>query len=143
DKLIDHVNNRPYRGISKITEAFRVQYYKLVKRILDEEDQVIPCYAGWASSHIYADGTVWPCCVRADKLGNLRDHAYDFKAIWFGEKIKEVRRSIRAKECHCPLANASYTNLLHDLPTLARVGTKVALPVVHGKPPAPRPPAEA
>ena len=137
NKLIDHVNNRPYKGISKITEAFRVQYYKLVKRILDEEDQVIPCYAGWASGHIYGDGTVWPCCVRADKLGNLRDHNYDFGAIWFGDKIKEVRRSIAAKECHCPLANASYTNLLHDLPTLARVGTKVMLPALQGKPAAP------
>lgn len=77
---------------------------------------------------IYADGTVWPCCVRADNLGNLRDHDYDFGKIWFGEKIKEVRRSIRAKECHCPLANASYTNLLLHTPTLVQIGTKVMLP---------------
>jgi len=80
------------------------------------------------SAHIYADGTVWPCCVRADNLGNLRDHHYDFKEIWFGEKIKEARRSIAAHECHCPLANATYTNILHDIPTLARVGAKVLRP---------------
>ncbi|MFN2122023.1 MAG: SPASM domain-containing protein, partial [Candidatus Promineifilaceae bacterium] len=113
-----------FSGLSRITEAFRVEYYKLVKRILEEEDQVIDCYAGWASTQIYADGTVWPCCVRADDLGNLRDHNYDFKEIWFGEKIKEVRRSIAAKECYCPLANASYTNMLLNVPTLSRVGTK-------------------
>jgi hypothetical protein len=89
---------------------------------------VIACYAGWASAHIYADGTVWPCCVRADKLGNLREHDYDFRRIWFGEKIKEVRRSIAARECHCPLANASYTNLLHHVPTLVQIGAKVLLP---------------
>ncbi|PYX83796.1 MAG: hypothetical protein DMG68_21840, partial [Acidobacteria bacterium] len=77
-----------------------------------------------------ADGTVWPCCVRADNLGNLRDHNYDFKTIWFGEKIKEVRRSIAAKECHCPLANASYTNMLHDLPTLGRVAGNLMRPKV-------------
>jgi MoaA/NifB/PqqE/SkfB family radical SAM enzyme len=138
NRLIEHVNNRPYRGISRITEAFRVQYYKMVKRVLDEEDQVIPCYAGWASAHIYADGTVWPCCVRADKLGNLRDHGYDFGTIWFGERIKAVRRSIAAKECHCPLANASCTNLLHDLPTLTRVGAKVMLPTVNANRVAPQ-----
>jgi hypothetical protein len=63
--------------------------------------------------------------VRADNLGNLRDHNYDFKEIWFGEKIQEVRRSIAAKECHCPLANASYTNMLHDIATLTRVAAKV------------------
>jgi MoaA/NifB/PqqE/SkfB family radical SAM enzyme len=128
DRLMAYVNSKQYKGVAKITEAFRVEYYKLVKRILDEQDQVIPCYAGWASAQIYADGTVWPCCVRADDLGNLRDHNYDFKEIWFGDKVKEVRRSIAAKECHCPLANASYTNMLMDVPTLTRVGTKVITP---------------
>ena len=131
DRLIAYVESKQFRGMSKITEALRVEYYKLVKRILDEQDQVIDCYAGWVSAQIYANGTVWPCCVRADDLGNLRDHNYDFKEIWFGEKIKAVRRSIAAKECHCPLANASYTNMLHDLPTLARVGGKVLHPGGH------------
>ena len=130
DRLTSYVESKRYRGVSKITEAFRVEYYKLVKNILFEEDQVIDCYAGWASAQIYADGTVWPCCIRADNLGNLRDHNYDFKEIWFGDAIKEVRRSIANKECYCPLANASYTNMLHDIPTLARVGTKVIKPDV-------------
>lgn len=128
DRLIAYVESKQYKGMARITEAFRVEYYKLVKRILDEQDQVIDCYAGWASTQIYADGSVWPCCVRADNLGNLRDYDYDFKAIWFGEKIKEVRRSIAAKECHCPLANASYTNMLLDVPTVTRVGVKVIAP---------------
>lgn len=128
DQLIDYVNSKKFSGVAKITEAFRVEYYKLVKKILDQQDQVIDCYAGWASAQIYADGAVWPCCVRADNLGNLRDHNYDFASIWFGEKIKEVRRSIAAKECHCPLANASYTNMLMDVPTVTRVGAKVASP---------------
>jgi len=128
DRLIAYVNSKSYRGMAKVTEAIRVEYYKLVKRILDEQDQVVKCYAGWASAQIYADGTVWPCCVRADDLGNLRDCNYDFKEIWFGERIRAVRRSIAAKQCHCPLANASYTNILHDLPTLARVSTHLIRP---------------
>jgi len=134
DRLIAYVESKQFTGMAKITEAIRVEYYKLVKRILDEKDQVIDCYAGWVSAQIYADGTVWPCCVRADDLGNLRDHNYDFKEIWFGEKIKKVRRSISAKECHCPLANAMYTNMLHDLPTLARVGAKVFRQGAHPMP---------
>ena len=99
-----------------------------MKRILEEEDQVIPCYAGWASAQIYSDGSVWPCCIRADNLGNLRDYNYDFKSIWFGEGIREVRRSIADKECHCPLANASYTNMLHDIPTVIKISKKVLSP---------------
>lgn len=128
DRLIAYVEGKQFTGVARMTEAIRVEYYKLVKRILEEKDQVIDCYAGWVSAQIYADGSVWPCCVRADKVGNLRDHGYDFKEIWFGEKIKQVRRSIAAKECYCPLANASYTNILHDIPTLARVGAKVLRP---------------
>ncbi len=128
DRLSAYIQQRSYRGVARITEAFRLEYYRLVKRILDEQDQVIPCYAGWASAQIYADGTVWPCCVRADNLGNLRDHDYDFKRIWFGEKIRAVRRSIQAKECHCPLANAHYTNMLMDVPTTARVGARLIRP---------------
>jgi MoaA/NifB/PqqE/SkfB family radical SAM enzyme len=128
EKLIAYVNSKQYKGVAKITEAFRVEYYQLVQRILQEQDQVIGCYAGWASAQIYADGTVWPCCVRADDLGNLREHNYDFKEIWFGEKIKEVRHSIAAKECYCPLANASYTNMLMDVPTAVRVSSKVIMP---------------
>lgn len=129
NRLIAYVKSKQFKGTAKITEAFRLEYYELVKRILEEQDQVIDCYAGWASAQIYSDGTVWPCCVRADDLGNLREHNYDFSSIWFGEKIKEVRRSIAAKECHCPLANASYTNLLHDVPSMAKIGTRVLLPM--------------
>lgn len=128
NKLVAYIKSKQFRGMAKITEAFRLEYYKLVKRILDEQDQIISCYAGWASAQIYADGTVWPCCVRADDLGNLREYNYDFREIWFGERIKEVRRSIAAKECHCPLANASYTNMLYDVPTLSRIGLNVVTP---------------
>jgi MoaA/NifB/PqqE/SkfB family radical SAM enzyme len=128
DRLIAYVERKRFRGMARFTEAFRVEYYKLVKRILREKEQVIDCYAGWASAQIYANGTVWPCCVRADDLGNLRSNGYDFKKIWFGEGMRSARRSIRAKECHCPLANASYTNMLCDVPTLVRVSTKLLRP---------------
>ena len=73
DQLIDRVKSSQFRGIAKITEAFRIEYYKLVKRILAEQTQVIPCFAGSASAQIYSNGEVWPCCVRADNLANLRD----------------------------------------------------------------------
>jgi sulfatase maturation enzyme AslB (radical SAM superfamily) len=126
EQLIERVKNHQFKGISRITEAFRLEYYKLVKRILTEETQVVPCFAGWASAQIYASGEVWPCCIRADNLANLRDVNYDFKRIWFSAEADRVRTSIRNKECHCPLANASYTNMLMHLPTLTRVIGKAA-----------------
>ena len=131
DQLIARMKTRQFKGISRITEAFRVEYYKLVKRILAQETQVVPCFAGWASAQIYANGEVWPCCIRADNLANLRDVSYDFKRIWFSPEADRVRTSIRNKECHCPLANASYTNMLMHIPTLMRVISKATMvPVV-------------
>ena len=127
DNLIARIQSRRFRGISRVTEAFRVEYYQLVKEILAQETQVIPCFAGWASAQIYANGEVWPCCIRADNMANLRDVDYDFKAVWYSQEAERIRNSIRAKECHCPLANASYTNLLMDPNTLVKVSGQVLL----------------
>ena len=124
-RAIDYVSKmvarRKFYGLAKITEALRLEYYRLVKIILREKTQVVPCYAGLASAQISADGEVWPCCVRADNLGNLADHDYDFAQVWFGERAKTVRKSIKNKECYCPLANASYTNILLNPKILAKV----------------------
>jgi MoaA/NifB/PqqE/SkfB family radical SAM enzyme len=123
DNLISRLSARSFGGISQVTKAFRLEYYRLVKRILVERTQIIPCFAGWASAQIYANGDVWPCCVRADTMLNLRDIDYDFKQAWFSPEADRIRRSIYNKECHCPLANASYTNLLCHYPSLARIST--------------------
>ena len=93
--------------------------------VLEEKRQVIDCYAGWASAHLAPDGHVWGCCVRAESLGNVRDYDYDFRTVWFGPEAAAFRDSVRRKECACPLANASYTNMLLEPKTLARVAANM------------------
>jgi hypothetical protein len=97
-----------------------------VKRTLREHRQVIPCMAGVASAQIAPNGDVWTCCVRAQSMGNLRDHDYDFGSVWRTGKANQLRRSIKAGECHCPLANAAYTNMLTHTPTVTKVAAQVA-----------------
>lgn len=109
------------RRAGRLTRAFRIEYYRLAKRILAEQRQVIPCYAGIASAQISPDGQVWMCCVRADPVGELRETNYDFKKIWFSPKAQHMRKRIKDNECSCPLANAAYTNMLHHPPSLIRV----------------------
>jgi hypothetical protein len=82
--------------------------------------------AGVASAQIAPNGDVWTCCIRAESVGNLREHNYDFRSAWTTVKAYEMRRSIKAGECHCPLANASYTNMLCHVPTLTSVATEVS-----------------
>jgi len=93
--------------------------------VLYERTQVIACYAGWASAHIAPNGDIWSCCIRAEPVGNLRETNYDLAPIWYGERMAKLRKSIYDKECACPMANASYANMLLHPPTVAKVGIEV------------------
>ncbi len=120
DFLSERIRKQCFKGISQITQAFRLQYYNLVKQILHEKRQILPCYAGFASAHIAPDGDVWMCCIKAESIGNLRDVDYDFRRIWFSRNAERLRQSIINKECYCPLANASYTNMLYSNKSLIK-----------------------
>ncbi len=126
DFLIDRLREERFSGISRITQSFRIRYYNLVKRFLETGRQPIPCYAGIASAQIAPDGDVWFCCVRAEPVGNLREAGYDFRRIWFGERARLARIDVARQICACPLANASYTNMLMHLPTLSGVSLEIA-----------------
>lgn len=126
DRLQQDIRQSEFTGVTRITQAFRDRYYDLVKRTLVEKRQIIPCLAGIASAQIAPNGDVWTCCIRAESVGNLRDYDYDFGRVWRTAKADELRRSIKAGECYCPLANASYTNMLCHAPTLASVSLEVA-----------------
>lgn len=121
DFLIHKLKEDNFSRVGKITRAFRIEYYKMVKQILREHRQVIPCYSGFASAQIAPNGDVWVCCVKAKSIGNLRDVDYDFRKVWFSEKAAVQRRAVKNAECYCPLANASYTNMLHNFKTLSKV----------------------
>jgi MoaA/NifB/PqqE/SkfB family radical SAM enzyme len=125
DFLSRQLVRETFNRVGSMARAFRIEYYDLVKRILREKRQVIPCYAGVASAHIAPDGDVWMCCVQAEPVGNLRDCNYDFREIWFSDKAKKMRRKIKTGQCHCPLANASYTNILQHPGSLFRVASNI------------------
>jgi len=82
DALLESMRDQKLTGVAEVTQAFRRQYYELVKRTLREQRQVIPCMAGVASAQIAPNGDVWTCCVRAQSMGNLREHDYDFGSVW-------------------------------------------------------------
>ncbi|MFH0818725.1 MAG: radical SAM protein [Patescibacteria group bacterium] len=127
DYLLEHLASSHPKKIGRLTKHFRVEYYQMVKKWLLTDKQIFSCYAGVASAQINPQGEVWPCCVRADDLGNLRDHNYDFKKVWFSSKADQIRASIKNKECSCPLANAAYSTMLCDIKTLFKISCKLIL----------------
>ena len=109
--------------LSRITQSFRLQYYEMMRMVLEERRQIFPCYAGYASCQISSYGDLWACCVLGSKssFGNLRDVDYDFNKLWHSEKAYEIRKSIKGGKCYCPLANASYTSMLCNFSTATKV----------------------
>ena len=128
DFLSEKARERRVTGFAKITQAFRAEYYQLAKKTLYEHKQVIPCYAGWASCQIAPNGDIWSCCIRAESVGNLRENDYELKRIWRSQAMSQLRNSIYQGECHCPMANASYANMVLHPPTITRVGSSVLSP---------------
>jgi MoaA/NifB/PqqE/SkfB family radical SAM enzyme len=125
DELLESLRETTPTGITAVTQAFRREYYEFVKRTLREHRQIIPCMAGVASAQIAPNGDVWTCCIRAESMGNLREHDYDFGSVWRTAKANQLRRSIKAGECYCPLANAAYTNMLTHGKTVMKVAHEV------------------
>jgi len=107
----------------RMIQAFRLIYYDLAVRELEERRQVIPCYAGFASCQVTPYGDVWPCCVLGYNMsmGNLRQEEYSFSRVWYSKKAEEVRKYIKAGVCTCPLQNAHTTSMLFDLRYAARI----------------------
>lgn len=113
--------------LGKRTGAFRLVYYDLVVRILREQRQVLPCYAGISNIHISPYGDVWPCCILAyeKSMGRLRDFDYDFWRIWRSDRAKDVRSYIRHGNCWCQLANQAYSNILLSTRAMSKVASIV------------------
>ncbi len=127
ENIRQNMKNR--RWFNRITNAFRLEYYNLAIRIMEAETQVIPCYAGITNAHLTPYGDIWACCTLGyDKpMGNLREHNYDFKQLWHSPRAHEVRSYIKAGNCHCPMANQMYSNILMHGPSLFRVLYNIAI----------------
>jgi MoaA/NifB/PqqE/SkfB family radical SAM enzyme len=112
DKIRANLSKK--RKMAKLTESLRMVYYDLAIKILREQRQVIPCYAGISNAHINYDGEVWPCCVLgySKPMGFLREQGYDFQKIWRSGQADRVRGYIKDGNCACPLANQAYSNIL-------------------------------
>ncbi len=123
--LSAEIRKKRHRGLARITEAFRLEYYAMVKRLLREQRRPIACYAGYASGQVSSAGDVWGCCIEARSMGNLREEGYDFPKVWFSKEGDDLRRHVRHDGCFCPLANASYTNMLLSPSMLARVAGRL------------------
>lgn len=74
----------------------------------------IPCYAGRISAVINELGNVYPCELRNECLGNLRETGYNFRDIWKGETRRTVLEDISGHRCFCTHECFNTTNILFN-----------------------------
>lgn len=61
--------------------------------------QLFPCFSGFNSLFLSVYGDVYPCIHLSECMGNIRREP--FRAIWCGERAREIRRIIRDGKCYC------------------------------------------
>ncbi len=98
-----------------------------------EKRQVVPCRAGVLSAVIYHNGDV-SMCETHKPLGNIRQRS--FREIWYSQEARQLRASIRAKQCYCTNEIFLWPSITFQPTQLARAmaGARVwrkPLPLTH------------
>src|SRR5262249_53897635 len=123
ERALAHLRRRRRRAktlVEALVASLRAEYYDVLERVVADDREVLPCYAAVTSAHIMPEGKVWACCVLGESLGELRDVDYDFPTLWYGAAARAIRARIKREQCHCPLANQTYMNILLDPRSLVR-----------------------
>ncbi len=73
--------------------------WKYVSKTFVENKFISPCCAGSLFGIILSDGSVYPCELLKNSMGNLRDFDFDFLKCWYSDNAKSVRQSL--SKCFC------------------------------------------
>lgn len=88
-----------YHGflVGTILNAQNIIARQRIAQTLQHNHYIAPCFAGQLSGTIQSDGSVFPCELLKESLGNLKHE--DFQKIWLGPKNQAARKKI--KGCFC------------------------------------------
>jgi len=104
---------------------------ELIHETLRARRRVVPCQAGRLSLVLSEAGELRACEERPERsLGNVRDAAYDVRAMLRSDRARDVRSEIAAGGCFCTHECNFVTNVLSSprrWPSLARAWGRLAL----------------
>ncbi|MDD5609952.1 MAG: radical SAM protein [Candidatus Omnitrophica bacterium] len=105
--LIDNdLKNKKMAGyqhffLSEVINAKNLISRNMIYEIAKYNRYKIPCYAGKLAFVLSHNGKIYPCEIREENWGNIRDFGYDFKKIWFSQKAEISRQLIKKNKCYC------------------------------------------
>ncbi len=86
-----------------------------------EQRQVVPCLAGKLTVVVHANGDV-SLCEQHSPLDNLRKRS--FRDIWYSQQARDLRASIKAKQCYCTNEIFLWPSITYQPLQLARAMTQ-------------------
>lgn len=94
---------------------------KVTADIIETDKQPFQCTAGDTIGVMEPDGRIKLCELKlAIDVGNLRDHNYEFRKVWFSPEADKVREKVKTCSCFhgCFLGPSLYYSPLHLIRSL-------------------------
>lgn len=102
-----------FRG-ARIKAAQDVLQRRLIHGTMREHERTTPCYAGRLNLVLSEAGEVFPCELRSESFGNVRDFNYNMKEVVRTERARRVNESIKNNGCCCTHECYFMTNILFN-----------------------------
>jgi MoaA/NifB/PqqE/SkfB family radical SAM enzyme len=92
------------------------RYQALVAGYYETGKSPLPCTALSSSCFIDAYWDVYPCSIWSERLGNLRDQAFDLAGLWASQLRRDRRTDVTEERCpHCWTPCEAYPTILGHL----------------------------
>jgi MoaA/NifB/PqqE/SkfB family radical SAM enzyme len=117
-----------YRGfdVAHGVNAVKLVRQDVIARTVQTGRAQMRCRAGRLGAVVRAAGDVFPCELRHEKIGSLREADFDFRSIWHSERARDEVRRIHKEKCHCTYECFMTLNVLYDPVQSLRVAQKWA-----------------
>jgi Fe-coproporphyrin III synthase len=97
-------------------EIVERMYHRRVKKYIETRKTPEDCASLMASCYLSENGTVYPCNIWNEPLGNIRDTGYKLEPLLRTDRALELRRKIINKECpNCWTPCEAYQSLFANL----------------------------
>lgn len=97
---------------ARLKAAQDILQRRLILQTMQNNTRQIPCYAGITNIVITESGDVYPCEIRSDSFGNIRDFDYCMERLLNTSQTQNILNSIKRKQCHCTHECNFMTNIL-------------------------------
>ena len=102
-----------FRG-ARLKAAQDILQRRLIHKTMTKNRRMLPCHAGRLNLVLTETGDVYPCESFTRRLGNVRGHNYDLKALLKTQRARASIASITEDKCFCTHECYMMTNILFN-----------------------------